>query len=68
MYEEITDILGDDNRDATYQELLEMKYLEKVIRETLRIYPTVQFVGRKSNTDLQLKSKFSQIIICFKIN
>lgn len=57
-YEEITEILGDSDRDATHQDLLEMKYLEKVIKESLRIYPTVQFVGRKSNKDLVLKSKF----------
>lgn len=59
VYEEQKQIFEDSLKDCNYQHLQEMKYLEKVIKESLRVFPTVQFVARKSNKDIKLKSKFS---------
>lgn len=53
--EEVDDILdGDRERLPTMKELNEMKYLECVIKDSLRLYPSVPFLGRHLTEDVQL--------------
>ncbi|XP_058979471.1 cytochrome P450 4e2-like [Musca domestica] len=59
VYEEQQLIIGDDlKRDATFQELSEMKYLDMVLKETLRIYPSVPLVARAVKEDIEINNKF----------
>lgn len=50
-------IFGDSDREATFNDTVEMKYLERVILETLRMYPPVPLIARKVNQDIKLVSQ-----------
>ncbi|XP_012265026.2 cytochrome P450 4g15 [Athalia rosae] len=56
VIEEIDEIFGDSDRPATFQDTLEMKYLERCLMETLRMYPPVPIIARELKTDLKLVS------------
>lgn len=49
-YEEIMEICGDSS-ELTLDHIGQMKYLECFIRETLRLYPSVPIIARRSGED-----------------
>ncbi|KMQ86090.1 cytochrome p450 4g44, partial [Lasius niger] len=54
VHEELDAIFGDSDRQCTFQDTLEMKYLERVILETLRLFPPVPVIARKLNEDVKI--------------
>lgn len=54
VYEEIESIFHGTDRPATLADLNEMKYLERVIKESMRIYSPVPTMGRILSEDVQL--------------
>ncbi|XP_058119100.1 cytochrome P450 4d2-like [Anopheles ziemanni] len=53
-YDEIQELVGPDAKRAelTYGTLQELKYLEMIIKETLRMNPSVPIIGRRSVGDM----------------
>jgi cytochrome P450 len=52
--EELDHIFHGSDRSVTMKDLNEMKYLERVIKESLRLYPSVPFIGRETTQDIEL--------------
>ena len=50
----MTTIFEDSDRRPTKEDLEQMKYLERVIKETLRLYPSASSMSRITETDLQI--------------
>nr|WKF18920.1 cytochrome P450 [Tuta absoluta] len=56
IYDEIQNTLGD--RQPTMTDLAELKYLEAVIKEILRLYPSVPFIAREITEDFMMGDVF----------
>uniref|UniRef100_A0A182N9Y9 Uncharacterized protein n=1 Tax=Anopheles dirus TaxID=7168 RepID=A0A182N9Y9_9DIPT len=56
VIQELDEIFGESDRAATFQDTLEMKYLERCLMETLRMYPPVPIIARSLKQDLKLAS------------
>lgn len=52
--QEIDEIFGNSDRPCTFQDTLEMKYLERCIMETLRLYPPVPIIARELQEEVKL--------------
>jgi hypothetical protein len=52
--QELNQIFGDSDRPATFADTLQMKYLERCLLETLRMYPPVPVIARKLQEDVKL--------------
>ncbi|XP_013185828.2 cytochrome P450 4g15 [Amyelois transitella] len=61
VIEELDQIFGDSDRPATFQDTLEMKYLERCLMETLRMYPPVPIIARHLKQDVVLPSSGKKV-------
>ncbi|CAG4961543.1 unnamed protein product [Parnassius apollo] len=56
IVEELRNVLGDDDRDVTKQDLSRLVYLEAVLKESMRIYPIVPLIARRLDKNVKLKN------------
>lgn len=54
VYEELNGIFGNSERPEVFADFGEMKVLDRVIKETLRLYPSVPIIGRTLSEEVQL--------------
>lgn len=56
VFEELETIFKGSDRPCTFQDTLEMKYLERCLMETLRMYPPVPMIARQVREEVLLPS------------
>lgn len=67
LFEEIKQVFGDDkNSKATLRELNELKYMDLVIKESLRMFPPVPIIGRRIEEEITLSN--TNFILFFNLN
>lgn len=54
IFAEIQNVFHSKTEKATYRKLQDLKYLELVIKESLRLFPPVPIIGRKIEEELRL--------------
>ncbi|CAK1550980.1 unnamed protein product [Leptosia nina] len=54
LYQEIMEVLGDPSRTLVKEDLQNLKYLERVIKESLRLFPPVPIISREAEEEIQL--------------
>ena len=59
VQEEVDAILGDQpDQDPSFEQITSLKYIQQVLKETLRLYPTAPFIFRTSIEDTTLGDKY----------
>ncbi|RZF45733.1 hypothetical protein LSTR_LSTR011872 [Laodelphax striatellus] len=59
VYKELTNMFESKDSVATYEDYQNMRYLECVMKETMRVYSIVPYVGRKVEEDVVLPSGYT---------
>jgi cytochrome P450 len=68
IQEELASIFGHSDRTVTLKDVNRMYYLERVIKETMRLFPPVPFIRRSVDEDIELgRNGFSKLVFPFRV-
>ncbi|XP_061390336.1 cytochrome P450 4d1-like [Musca vetustissima] len=56
-YEEILEVMGDKDGNVSYESLNSLNYMDKCIKETLRIFPAVPLIARQAREECEINGK-----------
>ncbi|KAI8428773.1 hypothetical protein MSG28_007448 [Choristoneura fumiferana] len=59
VYQELQDVFGNSERPVTAEDLPNLKYLEVVIKECLRLYTPVPIITKEIEEDVQLRLNYA---------
>ncbi|CAH0407649.1 unnamed protein product [Chilo suppressalis] len=59
VYQELYGVLGDSDRLLEKEDLPKLRYLDRILKETLRLYGPAAITGRKIDQDIQLPSGYT---------
>jgi cytochrome P450 family 4 len=64
VYAEVVSVLESDDPTMAleHSHLQEFKFMEMVIKETLRLYPTVPIIGRKLLEDTEIGERIYMVL------
>ncbi|XP_014204927.1 cytochrome P450 4C1-like [Copidosoma floridanum] len=58
LLKELNNVLGENGMPATIEQLTELHYLDRVIQEVLRLYPSIPIIGRSLNNHAVIDNFF----------
>ncbi|XP_014487799.1 PREDICTED: cytochrome P450 4C1-like, partial [Dinoponera quadriceps] len=69
VHDELDTIFHDSDRECTFQDTINMKYLDRVILERLRLFLVAPLFGRKLNKDVKIGNVLAKdaIILIFPV-
>lgn len=58
LVEEMNEVFPDPNEEFTTQKLNELKYMDRCLKEALRLYPPIPFISRVLDEDLTTSNNY----------